>query len=95
MDNTNEDIDILLHDLKDNLQKNDAQLEEGVTFDLIIQNKAQPHADRRKLESQTLILKSMAYQEDFDFRMSEITSNTVKFYKEFAESLDKNKEKLK
>lgn len=40
MDNTNEDIDILLHDLKDNLQKNDAQLDEGVTFDLIIQNKA-------------------------------------------------------
>ena len=95
MKNTNEDIDILMADLKDNLQKNDAQLEEGVTFDIIIENKAKPHADRRKLESHTLIMKSMAYQEEFDNKMSNITENVVKFFKEFAECLDKNKEKLK
>jgi hypothetical protein len=40
-------------------------------------------------------MKSMAYQEDFDNKMSDITTNIVKFFKEFAESLDKNKEKLK
>ena len=48
MDNTNEDIDILLFELKDNLAKNDAQLDEGVTFDIIISNKALPYSDRRK-----------------------------------------------
>ena len=48
MDNTNEDIDILLFELKDNLVKNDAQLDEGVTFDIIISNKALPYSDRRK-----------------------------------------------
>ena len=95
MDNTNEDIDIALHDLKDFLIKNDAQLDEGVKFDDILVNKAKPYADRRKEESQTLISKAIDYQEDFDNRMGDITNNVVKFYKEFAESLDKNKEKLK
>ena len=36
MDNTNEDIDIAEYDLKDFLIKNDAQLEEGQTFDTIM-----------------------------------------------------------
>jgi hypothetical protein len=48
MDNTNEDIDILLQDLKEFLIKNDAQLDEGVTFEAILVNKAKPYADRRK-----------------------------------------------
>ena len=51
--------------------------------------------DRRKLESKTLIMNSIAYQEDFDYKMSEITQNIVNFFKEFATMLDKNKEKLK
>jgi len=38
MANTNEDIDIAEFDLKDFLIKNDAQLEEGETFDLIMDN---------------------------------------------------------
>ena len=58
-------------------------------------NKAKPFAERRKLESQTLISKAIDYQEDYDNKMSDITSNIVKFFKEFAESLDKNKDKLK
>jgi hypothetical protein len=33
MENTNEDADIALYDLKDFLIKNDSQLEEGQTFD--------------------------------------------------------------
>jgi hypothetical protein len=40
MENTNEDIDKELADLKDFLIKNDAQLEDGVTFELILKNKA-------------------------------------------------------
>ena len=95
MENTNEDIDIALYDLKDFIVKNDAELEPGVTFDLIVEKKAQPYADRRKQESNALIMNTIAYQEDFDFRMSEMTTNIVNFFKEFATCLDKNKEKLK
>lgn len=73
MENTNEDIDIALYDLKDFIIKNDAELEEGETFDLIIENRAQPFVDRRKLESKTLIMNAISYQEDFDYKMSEVT----------------------
>ncbi len=38
MENTNEDIDIAEYDLKDFLVKNDAQLEEGQTFDSIMED---------------------------------------------------------
>ena len=38
MENTNEDIDIAEFDLKDFLIKNDAQLEEGQTFDSIMED---------------------------------------------------------
>ena len=95
MENTNEDIDKALADLKDFLIKNDAQLDEGVTFELILKNKAQPYADRRKQESRTLIMNAIAYQEDYDFKMSEISANCINFFRDFAINLDKNKEKLK
>ena len=95
MENTNEDIDIALYDLKDFIIKNDAELDEGQTFDLIIEKRAQPYVDRRKLESKTLIMNAIAYQEDFDFKMSELSNNTINFFKDFATSLDKNKDKLK
>lgn len=95
MENTNEDIDIAIYDLKDFIIKNDAELTEGVTFDLIIEKRAQPYVDRRKTESKTLIMNAISYQEDFDYKMSEMTNNIVNFFKEFATSLDQNKEKLK
>lgn len=59
MENTNEDIDILLYDLKDFIIKNDAELEEGITFDMIIEKRAIPWVERRKIESKTLILNSI------------------------------------
>lgn len=61
MENTNEDIDIALYDLKDFIVKNDAELPERVTFDIIMETQAQPYADRRKQESKTLILNAIAY----------------------------------
>ena len=61
MENTNEDIDIALYDLKDFLIKNDAQLDEGITFDIIIENKAMPYVERRKHEAKTLIMNSIGY----------------------------------
>lgn len=36
MENVNEDLDILVQDLRDFLIKNDAELIEGQTFDLIV-----------------------------------------------------------
>lgn len=95
MENTNEDIDIALYDLKDFLIKNDAQLDEGITFDIIVENKAQPYVERRKHESKTLIMNSIAYQEDYDYKMEQITQNVVNFFKDFATCLDKNRDKLK
>jgi hypothetical protein len=95
MENTNEDIDIALYDVKDFIVKNDAELDEGLTFDIIIDKRAVPYVERRKLESKTLILNAIAYQEDYDFRMGEMTNNIVAFFKEFATCLDKNREKLK
>lgn len=72
MENTNEDADIALYDLKDFLFKNDAQLEEGQTFDSIIEEQAKPTVERRKMESKTLITNSVKYMEDFDFKMNEM-----------------------
>ena len=51
MENTNEDIDLAEFDLKDFIVKNDAQLEPGQTFDLIIARRVHPTVLRRKKES--------------------------------------------
>jgi len=95
MENTNDYIDKAIYDLKDFIVKNDAELDEGLTFDLIIENRAQPYVERRKLESKTLILNAIAYQEEFDNKMSEITNNLVTFFKDYGTCLDKCREKLK
>ena len=95
MENTNEDADIALYDLKDFLTKNDEQLEEGQTFDSIIEDRALPTVERRKLEAKTLILNAVKYMEDFDFRMNEICTAVVNFYRDLATKIDANKEKLK
>ena len=72
MENTNEDIDIAEYDLKDFLIKNDAQLNEDETFDLIMSKRVQPTCDRRKLEAKALVSNSIAYMEENDFKMAEI-----------------------
>lgn len=95
MENTNEDMDITEFDLKDFLIKNDAQLEEGQTFDSIMDERIIPTTQRRKLESKTLLTQSVKYMEDMDNRMNEICANIISFFREFANKLDNNKEKLK
>ena len=95
MQNTNEDMDITEFDLKDFLIKNDAQLEEGQTFDSIMDERIIPTTQRRKLESKTLLTQSVKYMEDTDNRMNEICTNIISFFREFANKLDNNKEKLK
>ena len=60
-----------------------------------MEDRAKPTVDRRKLEAKTLILNSVGYMEDFDFRMNEICQNLVNFYREMATKIDANKDKLK
>ena len=95
MENTNEDMDIALYDLKDFLSKNDAQLKEGQTFDTIMADRAIPTVERRKLESKTLILNTVKYLEEFDFKMNETCTNIVNFFRDLATKMDMNKDKLK
>ena len=95
MENTNEDADIAVYDLKDFLVKNDAQLEEGQTFDSIIEERAKPTVERRKLEAKTLILNAVKYMEEFDYKMNEVCNAIVSFFKDLATKIDANKEKLK
>lgn len=66
-----------------------------MTFDIIIHEKAKPTVERRKLESKTLILNSVKYMEDFDFKMNEICTNIMNFFRDLATKIDANKEKLK
>ena len=94
-ENTNEDIDIAEYDLKDFLIKNDAQLEEGQTFDSIMEDEVTPTTDRRKLESKTLNTNSIKYMDDSIYKMGEICNNVIGFYKDFATRMDNNKNKLK
>jgi len=95
MENTNEDADIAFDDLKDFLVKNDAQLEEGVTFDSIMEEQAAPVVEKRKQEAKTLITNAVKYMEDFDYRMNEICQNLVAWLRDLARRMDEQREKLK
>ena len=95
MENTNEDIDIAEYDLKDFLIKNDAQLEEGQTFDSIMEDQVTPTTDRRKHESKTLNTNAINYMDDSIYKMGEICNNVIAFYKDFGTRMDNNKQKLK
>ena len=88
-------MEIAEFDLKDFLIKNDAQLEEGQTFETIMADRATPTTQRRKLEAKTLLSNSVKYMEDTDNKMSEICTNIINFFREFSTKMDTNKEKLK
>ena len=67
MDRMFEELDNALNDLKNFLIQNDAVLDEGITFEIILTNKAKPYVERRKQETKALIINAIAYQENFDF----------------------------
>ena len=95
MENTNEDIDIAEFDLKDFLTKNDARLEPGQTIESIIQKRVKPVVARRKLEAKTLVTNSIAYLEQSDTQMQDVSQAIINFFKTLAVKLDQNKERLK
>lgn len=51
--------------------------------------------DRRKLESKTLVLATVKYLDDFDYRMNELCTNMCNFFRDLATKLDTNKDKLR
>ena len=57
--------------------------------------RARPTVERRKLESKTLILNTVKYMEEFDFKMNEVSMAIATFFRELATKIDSNKEKLK
>jgi hypothetical protein len=58
-------------------------------------DRAQPTVDRRKVEAKTLVLNTVKYLDDFDYKMNEICVNICNFFRELATKIDANKEKLK
>ena len=54
-----------------------------------------PTTQRRKLEAKTLLTCSVKYMEDTDNKMSEICTNVINFFKDFATKMDANREKLR
>ena len=95
MNNTNEDMDIALADLLDFMQKNDAQIPESETYDLILAREATPTVDRRKAESKTLLTNSVKYVMDFELRMAECCTNISAFFRDLGAKVDQNKDKLR
>ena len=50
---------------------------------------------RRKLESKTLNTNAINYMDESIYKMGEIITNILNFYKDFATRMDNNKQKLK
>lgn len=51
MENTNEDADLAFYDLKDFVLKNEAQLEEGDSYDALLEREVMPTINLRKAEA--------------------------------------------
>lgn len=95
MANTNEDADIAFYDLKDFVLKNEAQLEEGDSYDSLLEREVQPTLTLRKTEAEKLILAAVSYMEEYDYKMHEACQNLVNWFKELAKCLDEQREKKK
>ena len=93
MENVNEDLDILVQDLRDFLIKNDAELLEGQTFDSIVEEQIMPLVTKRKEEAWAMLMNSIKFLEEEDELMHEVSKNILNFYKNLGEKYDKYREK--
>ena len=64
MDKVNGDMDKEFGKLKIYIKKNNADLEEGMTYDLLLERRVEPTINRRKEESKKLMMNSVKYMED-------------------------------
>ncbi len=60
-----------------------------------MENQITPTTTRRKLESRTLNTNAINYMDESIYKMGEICTNVINFYKDFATRMDNNKQKLK
>lgn len=95
MENSYEDMDIVLSDFKDFLIKNDAELPEGQTFELIVDTNCVPLIAKWKDEMKAMVMNAIKYLEEEDEQMHEVSKNILNFYKILGEKYDQNWEKLK
>ena len=58
-------------------------------------DRATPTLERRKQEAKTLVLNTVKYLDDCDYKMNETCTNIVNFFRDLATKIDGNKEKLK
>lgn len=93
--NSNREMDTALENLRDFLHANKAQIEEGMTYDIIIEEQALPFVNRRKQEAQELYANAYKYLEELDDKMNEICKNIIEFLKKLAKKYDKGKDDLK
>eukprot|EP01022_Parablepharisma_sp_SALTPOND_P020323 TRINITY_DN366_c0_g1_i1.p2 TRINITY_DN366_c0_g1~~TRINITY_DN366_c0_g1_i1.p2 ORF type:complete len:1259 (+),score=293.33 TRINITY_DN366_c0_g1_i1:32345-36121(+) len=81
----------LVEYLKGFLVKNDAELPEGKTFDMIIAEECSPLVELRLKESKELLLHIDKYLEEFESRMHEYSKNIISFYRFIGENYDQNR----
>lgn len=81
--------------LRDFLVKNDANLPEGKTFDMIIEEECTPLIEQRLNESKALFLHVDKYLDEYDTRMHEYSKNIISFYRFIGESYDLNRKDFK
>jgi len=90
-----QEMDTGMENLRDFLHANQAKLEEGMTYDRLIEEQALPYVQKRKQEGNELYANALKYLEELDDKMNEICKNIVGFIKELATKYDKGKEDLK
>ena len=85
----------LVDRLRSFLNKNDAKLPEGRTFDMLIAEQCTPLLEQRQKESKELLLHIDKYLQEFDSRMHEYTKNIISFYRFIGESMTKKERTFK
>lgn len=92
---SNSEMETAMENLREYLYSNAAKIDEGTTYDQIIEEQAKPFVERRKLEAQELYTNADKYLEELDDKMNEICKNIIEFLKSLASKYDKGKEDLR
>ena len=95
MEQTNTEALHLLAQLRDFLTSNDARLEEGETFEIIIEREATSLVDKRRDEAKALLMKTNTYLDQADTKMANTCKHIIVFMKKLGKLYDKKKTDLK
>jgi hypothetical protein len=92
---SNNEMETAMENLREFLYANEAEIEEGMTYNQIIEDQAKPFVESRKQEAQELYTNADKYLEEIDDKMNEICKNIIEFLKLLASKYDKGKEDLR